>query len=128
SSVRKSYLAVVDPAPDWQSQRITLAIGTRRDARGRYAVDAHGRACDTEAEVVERRAGRALVRLIPHTGRTHQLRVHLAALGCPLLGDGRYGGRPHSRMMLHAHTLSLDPPAWPEAMEWHADPEEDWIW
>jgi 23S rRNA pseudouridine1911/1915/1917 synthase len=128
SSAHKEYLAVVEPAPAWQYQRITLPIGSRRDARGRYAVEAAGRACDTEAEVIECRANRALVHLIPHTGRTHQLRVHLAALGCPLLGDSRYGGRPHPRMMLHAQTLSLNPPAWPETVEWHADPEEDWIW
>ncbi len=128
SSVQKSYLGVADPAPDWQHRRIDLPIGTRRDAQGRYAVDPAGRACDSEAGIIERRDGRALVRLIPHTGRTHQLRVHMAALGCPLLGDSRYGGRPHPRLMLHAHTLSLEPPAWPEAMEWHADPKEDWIW
>jgi 23S rRNA pseudouridine1911/1915/1917 synthase len=128
SSVRKSYLGVIEPAPDWQSRRIDLPIGTHRDAHGHYAVDPAGRACDSEAEIIERRGYRALVQLIPHTGRTHQLRVHLAALGCPLLGDSRYGGRPHSRMMLHAQTLSLHPPAWPEIMEWHADPKEDWIW
>lgn len=128
SSVKKSYLGVVEPAPDWQSQHITLPIGSRRDARGRYAVQEDGRPCDTEAEVIERRDARALLRLVPHTGRTHQLRVHLAALGCPLLGDSRYGGHPHPRMMLHAQTLSLDPPAWPEPIAWHANPEEDWIW
>lgn len=127
-SVQKSYLAVCEPAPSWDSQRITLAIGTKRDARGRYAIEEDGRACDTEATVVERRGNRALLHLVPHTGRTHQLRVHLAALGCPLLGDGRYGGRPHTRMMLHAQTLSLNPPAWPEPIAWHADPKEDWIW
>lgn len=127
-SVQKAYLAVTEPAPDWETQRITLAIDAKRDARGRYAVREDGRACDTEARVIERRGNRALVHLVPHTGRTHQLRVHLAALGCPLLGDGRYGGRPHSRMMLHAQTLSLNPPAWPAPIAWHADPEEDWIW
>ena len=128
TSVQKSYLAVTEPAPDWGSRRITLAIGAKRDARGRYAVAEDGRACDTEAEVIARRGDRALVHLVPHTGRTHQLRVHLAALGCPLLGDVRYGGRPHARMMLHAQTLTLNPPAWPAPIAWHADPTEDWIW
>jgi 23S rRNA pseudouridine1911/1915/1917 synthase len=128
ASVQKSYLAVCEPAPDWDAKRITLAIGSERDARGRYAVHEDGRACDTGVQVAERRGNRALLHLVPHTGRTHQLRVHLAALGCPLLGDGRYGGRPHARMMLHAQKLSLNPPAWPEPIAWHADPEEDWIW
>jgi len=128
SHVKKSYLAVVDPAPEWESQRITLPIGKRRDSRGCYHVDKDGRACETEAEVIERRSGKALLRLIPHTGRTHQLRIHLSHLGCPILGDSRYGGKKHPRLMLHAHRLHVQPPALPQEMEWIAEPEENWQW
>lgn len=128
SHVNKSYLAVVDPAPEWDSRRITQPIGKRRDSRGCYRVDKNGRACDTEAEVIERRSGRALIRLIPHTGRTHQLRIHLSYLGCPILGDSRYGGKKHQRLMLHAHTLHVQPPALPQEMKWTAEPEENWQW
>ena len=124
----KFYLAVVEPAPEWQTQQINLAIGKLRDKNGRYHVSDHGRACKTEAEVLERKGNRALIRLIPHTGRTHQLRVHLSALGCPILGDTRYGGKAHSRLMLHAQFLSIIPPALAEPVEWNTPPEENWLW
>jgi len=128
TSTEKYYLAVVEPAPDWNERRIRLAISGKRDQDGRYHVAERGRSCDTEAKVVERRGERALLKLIPHTGRTHQLRVHLAALGCPILGDARYAGRPHSRLMLHAQALRIAPPATPETYEWNTPPEEDWQW
>ncbi len=124
----KSYLAVVDPAPAWDAQMITLAIDSKRDKRGRYHVSEHGRACKTEAAVIERQGKRALIKLIPHTGRTHQLRIHLAALGCPILGDIRYGGKAHARLMLHAEKLRIIRPALNQDIEWHAAPEEDWQW
>ncbi len=132
SHVKKSYLAVVEPAPEWERQRITLSIGKRRDKYGCYHVDMNGRACDTEAEVIEQRSGKALIRLIPHTGRTHQLRIHLSHIGCPILGDSRYGGRKHPRLMLHAHTLHVRSPALGknqrQEQRWIAEPEENWQW
>ena len=128
SHVSKSYLAVVSPAPDWNKKRIKEPISKLRDRQGRYHVEAHGRACDTEAEVVERKGDKALLRLVPHTGRTHQLRIHLSHLGCPIIGDTRYGGKQHPRLMLHAQTLCVQVPALSEEHEWKADPEEDWQW
>jgi 23S rRNA pseudouridine1911/1915/1917 synthase len=128
SHVEKYYLAVVSPAPSWDSKRITLPIGKRRDRQGRYHVDTKGRACDTEAMVIERRDNEALLKLTPHTGRTHQLRIHLSHLGHPILGDTRYGGKKHPRLMLHAQSLYVHVPALSENHEWHVDPEEDWQW
>ena len=124
----KKYLAVVEPAPQWDEQRIRLAISNNRDSKGCYAVSEQGRSCDTEAKVLQRHGNRALVELIPHTGRTHQLRVHLSALGCPILGDVRYGGKPCKRMMLHAQDLRIIAPALPETHHWKARTEEDWQW
>jgi len=124
--VEKQYLAVVEPAPAWQKLHIRLAISCRADALGRYRIEKTGRACDTLAEVVERRGERALVRLVPRTGRTHQLRVHLAASGCPILGDTRYGGATHPRLMLHAYRLCVQPAALPTMHAWQTEPEEDW--
>ena len=128
----KEYLAVVEPAPSWQARRITHPIGKRRNRHGCYRVDKEGRACDSEAEVLDRRENRALLKLVPHTGRTHQLRVHLAAEGCPILGDARYGGRPHARLMLHARRLIVRPPALDRTHQWEIAPDsngkEDWAW
>ncbi|TLS74796.1 RluA family pseudouridine synthase [Mariprofundus erugo] len=128
TAVSKHYLAVVEPAPAWETQRIQLPIGAKRDTEGRYHVTPDGRACDSEATVLERRGNRALIGLIPHTGRSHQLRVHLCALGCPILGDSRYGGRAHPRLMLHADSLCISTPALPETKQWNSPPEEDWQW
>jgi 23S rRNA pseudouridine1911/1915/1917 synthase len=124
----KHYVAVVEPAPTWDEQRIRLPIGGRRNARGCYTVSERGRECDTRASVLERRGERALMRLIPQTGRTHQLRVHLSALGCPILGDARYGGRAAGRLMLHAEQLRITAPAMPETHYWNVPTEEDWQW
>ena len=107
---------------------ITLAIDKKRDRDGRYHVSDSGRQCESEAKVIERRGNRAVLELIPHTGRTHQLRVHLSALGCPILGDVRYGGKAHKRLMLHARYLRLDKPALINSEAWEAQPEENWQW
>ncbi len=127
-AVKKEYLAVVEPAPAWEHQEIRLAIDKRRDPRGHYHVADDGRPCFSEARVIERRGNRALLSLLAHTGRTHQLRVHLSSLGCPILGDSKYGGKPHKRLMLHAHQLNIAPPAMPEVHDWLCPPEEDWKW
>ncbi|OIQ04127.1 MAG: pseudouridine synthase [Zetaproteobacteria bacterium CG06_land_8_20_14_3_00_59_53] len=130
--VEKTYLAVVEPAPEWDEKRITLAIAAQRNINGCYRPDPQGRACDTSARVLERQGNRALLELTPHTGRSHQLRVHMAAEGCPILGDSRYGGKAQPRLMLHAYRLCVQPPALNEIRHWEISPEinakEDWQW
>ncbi|MFO0550047.1 MAG: class I SAM-dependent methyltransferase [Polyangiaceae bacterium] len=64
----------------------------------------------TRFTTLARAEGRALVELKPQTGRTHQLRVQLAALGAPIVGDTLYGGPPAVRLMLHARSLQLTHP------------------
>ena len=128
TSVEKTYLAIVEPSPDWDTKMIQARIASGRDHHGRYHVSVDGRACKSEASVLERNGKRALLKLIPHTGRTHQLRVHLAHAGCPILGDARYGGAPHTRMMLHAYRLCIHPPALSRRHDWKIDPEENWQW
>jgi len=127
-TTEKYYLAVVDGEPAWDKKTIDLPISAQRDKRGRYAVSDQGRACRTIARVLQHQHGRSLLQLQAVTGRSHQLRVHLSALGCPILGDVRYGGSSHHRMMLHAWQLHIGPPAIPEPRHWKTDPEEDWIW
>lgn len=130
SHVEKRYLAWVSPVPEWQEIEITSSISKQRDAKGRYSVQPDGRASHTTASVLDQNDGKALLSLTPHTGRTHQLRVHLQSLGCPILGDTRYGGLTYRRLMLHACDLTIRTPALPETMHWHVEPQQtpegDW--
>ena len=74
----------------------------------------HGRPAQTDWQVISRTADTTRVRLFPLTGRSHQLRVHMLAQGCPILGDPIYAtgkARKFPRLMLHAESLSLHHPA-----------------
>jgi len=89
---------------------------------GKRRIDPGGEAAQTRYRVLERFQGAALVAAFPKTGRTHQVRVHLAALGLPLAGDARYGGPRFftaaggerlelQRPLLHAASLRVRHPA-----------------
>jgi tRNA pseudouridine32 synthase / 23S rRNA pseudouridine746 synthase len=77
----------------------------------------------TEYEVVSRGNGETRVHLFPQTGRSHQLRVHMQALGHPILGDPIYSGNAadYPRLMLHAEMLGLHHPATGEWVEFRAE-------
>ncbi|WP_437731643.1 class I SAM-dependent methyltransferase [Sorangium sp. So ce1335] len=83
--------------------RKKAAAGADRAAAGALAI--------TRYRLLERRGDRALLELRPETGRTHQLRVQLAAIGLPIAGDPLYGGAEAPRLLLHAAELRLDHPA-----------------
>jgi RluA family pseudouridine synthase len=108
--VRKEYRAVVR-APNGLAATGTMhdRVGPDPRRRDRMAVVARGgQHAITSYEVIAARPDRAWVRLWPETGRTHQLRVQLAALDAPILGDRLYGDPAAAdRLMLHAHVLSL---------------------
>ncbi|MDX8380682.1 MAG: RluA family pseudouridine synthase [Ghiorsea sp.] len=128
-AVDKEYLALVSPAPSWDEMVIETAISAKPDKAGRYHIDDKGRTSKTEAFVIERSEHRALLRLVPHTGRTHQLRVHLASIGFPIVGDSRYGGKKYSRMMLHAKQLKIKGYAMRSSeteLMWREEEEGDW--
>lgn len=92
--VKKAYLAVVLRTPRRRSGIIDWPIGRHPSERKRMSVrSARGRAAETRYWVLESFGGLALVRVEPATGRTHQIRVHLAALGHPVLADPIYGAR-----------------------------------
>ncbi len=92
--IDKTYWAVVEGSPEAESGTIDLPLGRLDATRGWWMqVDPAGQASVTDWRVLGRAAGRSWLELKPRTGRTHQIRVHCAALGWPLLGDGIYGAR-----------------------------------
>lgn len=96
-TVAKTYLAITQGQPQLDRDEIALPIGIHPYQRERMAVrrdHSTSREAVTRYEVLERFRGAALVQVTPQTGRTHQIRVHLAAIGCPVLSDGLYSGRP----------------------------------
>lgn len=114
--VEKTYIALVDGHPPTSIGRIEAPIGRDPRERKRMAVvsAAKGRAAVSEYRLVEKFAHHSLLEVSPHTGRTHQIRVHLAFIGCPVAGDRVYGRRtpsvPLSRHFLHAACLRLHLP------------------
>lgn len=124
----KQYLALVDGAPDLLAGVIREPIDRHPTNRTKMAVRENGKPARTDWFVEERFGDRAaLVRCVLHTGRTHQIRVHLAHLGHAILGDKTYGkiqhrhdGWPMPRVMLHAAQLRLDHPITGEALDLRA--------
>ncbi|RKQ84123.1 RluA family pseudouridine synthase [Brockia lithotrophica] len=128
SAVRKTYLAVVSGVPDPAEQTIELPLSRRPGRDGKIAVDARGLFARTVVRVREALGERAsLVEAVPETGRTHQIRVHLSALGHPIWGDRLYGG-PRvgiSRQALHAESLEFLHPFTGEPKAFRAPVPED---
>lgn len=125
--VSKRYQALVHGVPlganplDWQVTRVPL----RPDwpFRPNQIVDwQRGKPCETRWRVVSTRQTTSLVDLEPVTGRTHQLRVHMAYCGAPLVGDHLYGlqNDPAARLMLHAGYLAFRHPVTNELLEFEA--------
>ncbi|HEY8760189.1 MAG TPA: RluA family pseudouridine synthase [Candidatus Dormibacteraeota bacterium] len=103
-------------------------IGRHPRDRKRMAVVANGRSARTRYEVLESLRGHTLLRCDLETGRTHQIRVHLAAFGHPIAGDRVYGGGwAAPRPMLHAWRLKLRHPRTGEAMSFEAAPPGDFL-
>lgn len=115
-TVDKAYLALLERTPKTVTGTINAAIGRDPRQRKRMGVRSDGKEAITEFEVLDTafRDGRALVRLRILTGRTHQIRVHMAFIGCPVVGDTVYGYRKQrvglKRNFLHAAQLSFEHP------------------
>ncbi|WP_066546994.1 MULTISPECIES: RluA family pseudouridine synthase [unclassified Sphingomonas] len=119
-SARKVYWALVVGVPQIEDGYIDLPIAKQPGTGGEkmHVDEAEGQAARTRYRVIERAGNRAAwVELQPLTGRTHQLRVHMAAIGHPIVGDGKYGGpeaflsgRISRKMHLHARRIRIDHP------------------
>jgi 23S rRNA pseudouridine1911/1915/1917 synthase len=112
-SIKKTYLALLASAPQPASGLIDAPIARDLSERQRMSVREGGRSARTRYQTLGVWQGRALVAAAPETGRTHQLRVHFAAIGAPVCGDATYGGGqgPAARMWLHAWRLRFRRPS-----------------
>jgi 23S rRNA pseudouridine1911/1915/1917 synthase len=104
--VEKRYFALVEGLVREDSGTIDAPIGRFAEIR-LWNIKADGKRAVTRFWVKERRAGQTLLELEPVTGRTNQLRIHLAHIGHPIVGDVKYGGSPFKRLCLHAFRLNL---------------------
>ena len=118
-SVLKGYTALAKGNIDPPEGVIKARIGRDNRNRKRMAVVQLGREAETSYRAVESAPGYTLLEVIPKTGRTHQIRVHLSALGYPIVGDALYGGKDPrlERQFLHAHLLGIRLPGTGEYME-----------
>ena len=121
---QKTYVARLNGTLSPDTGTVDLPLGSDWEYRPRQKVDHQkGRPAVTDWQVISRTDTETRVRLTPHTGRSHQLRVHMLALGHPILGDQIYAPETladHSRLMLHAETLSLHHPATKERVSFTA--------
>jgi 23S rRNA pseudouridine1911/1915/1917 synthase len=127
-TVKREYLAVAHGRVA-RDGKVQAPIGRHPRSRTRMAIVARGRDAVTHYEVIERFEGATLLRCRLETGRTHQIRVHLAALGHPLVGDSTYGKRAtkiaFARQALHAERLALTHPGTRRKVSWRVDPPPD---
>ncbi len=125
-TVSKVYLALLEKMPATQSGRVEAPIARDPNQRKRMAVMRGGKPAITEYQVIDHRfiGEQALVRVTLHTGRTHQIRVHMAFIGCPIVGDSVYGYRKQriklKRQFLHAAELAFDHPVTGERLQFES--------
>ena len=121
-TVKKRYIALVEGIVKEPKGRITLPLIFDPMNRPRQMVDyQRGKSAVTEYEVLDARDGRSLLALYPHTGRTHQLRMHCAhpdGLGCPIVGDELYGHKAE-RLCLHCDQIEFAHPVTGERMHFN---------
>jgi 23S rRNA pseudouridine1911/1915/1917 synthase len=141
--VKKTYLAIVHGTPDLTADRINAPLGMHPKIREKYAIrPIIGKEATTFYEVLESFRGFSFLKLMPKTGRTHQIRVHLSYIKHPIVADETYGGKlvyPYqlrdaepvveepaiNRVALHAHSLEFRHPTTGQMMCFEAPLPQD---
>ena len=103
---KKTYLAVVAGKPRQQQAKIDVPLGRNPAAPSTFRADPRGKSAQTIYKVLASQSSMSLLALRPRTGRTHQLRVHLAYIGTPIVGDRIYGSAGE-RLLQHAYQLEI---------------------
>ena len=125
---KRVYLAVCQGVPDPPAGAVDAPLGPKPGSLMEQMVRPDGKRARTHYETLEVRNGRALLRLKLDTGRTHQIRVHMAHIGCPLTGDFLYGTEDRAlipRPALHSAELSFRHPLTEKALEFQSPLPED---
>jgi 23S rRNA pseudouridine1911/1915/1917 synthase len=126
-TVEKIYLAMLERTPKSSKGIIDAPIARDSKQRKRMSVVKDGKPAVSEYEVLDdtMRDGRCLVKIRIHTGRTHQIRVHMAFIGCPIVGDRVYGFNKQrlglKRNFLHASELAFDHPTTGERLHFQSE-------
>jgi 23S rRNA pseudouridine1911/1915/1917 synthase len=130
--VTKIYHAVVQGHPDPLAGTIDAPIGRHPKHQFKFAITSDGKPSVTHYETIEAFPAASLLEIVLETGRTHQIRVHMAAQRHPCVGDGMYGADPVlsercglTRQWLHALRLGFDHPTTGEAMEFQSEYPSD---
>jgi 23S rRNA pseudouridine1911/1915/1917 synthase len=126
--VQRIYHALAHGVPDWTRVTIDAPIGRHPQQRTRMAVVPGGKPARTDVLCLAHGRDASALQCTLHTGRTHQIRVHLAARGHPLVGDSLYGGRPGwglQRQGLHALRLAFQHPLSGQALAFERAPPDD---
>jgi 23S rRNA pseudouridine1911/1915/1917 synthase len=107
---KKTYSAIITGSLEPEEAVIDMPIERNPKKPQTFRVGSNGKSATTKYKTMRSDEKHSLLELKPETGRTHQLRVHLAHLGHPIIGDVLYGGEPADRLYLHAHQLEITLP------------------
>lgn len=126
-SIKKTYIAILDGIPTEKTGTINAPIARKAGSTIEREVSENGKEAITDYSVLAVGGGHALVEAHPQTGRTHQLRVHFAHIGCPIHGDGIYGRDADdcTGQCLHAERLSFTHPTTKKRIEVFAPPPQE---